>query len=44
VKKNIQWAVIIGAAEMEKATCNVKNLQTGEQKTIFQQEILTFNF
>ncbi|MDR0793481.1 MAG: histidine--tRNA ligase, partial [Chitinophagaceae bacterium] len=44
VKKNIQWAIIIGAAEIEKATCNVKNLETSEQKTLLQQEMLTFNF
>ena len=43
-KKNIQWAAIIGTSELEQGTCNVKNLETGEQKTVSQQEILTFNF
>ena len=41
-KKNILFAVIIGAKEMEETTCVVKNLKTGEQKTLQQSELNAF--
>lgn len=41
-KKNISFAVIIGSKEMEEKNCLVKNLRTGEQKTIAETELLDF--
>jgi histidyl-tRNA synthetase len=38
-KKNIPYVVIIGTKEMQENTCVVKNLQTGEQKTLLQSEL-----
>jgi histidyl-tRNA synthetase len=43
-KKNIPFAVMIGSKELTDNTCNVKNLKTGEQQTISQQELLNFSF
>jgi histidyl-tRNA synthetase len=43
-KKNIPFAIIIGAKELEQLSCMVKNLKTGEQKNISQTELLTFSF
>ncbi len=41
-KKNISFAVIIGSKEMEEKNCLVKNLGTGEQKTIPETELVDF--
>lgn len=41
-KKNISYAVIIGSKEMEEQKCVIKNLVTGEQQTIFQNDLLSF--
>lgn len=41
-KKNISFAVIIGSKEMEEKNCLVKNLGTGEQKTIAETELVDF--
>ncbi|MGN6530370.1 MAG: histidine--tRNA ligase [Ginsengibacter sp.] len=41
-KKNISYAVIIGSKEIEAQNCLVKNLATGEQKTIAQSELTGF--
>jgi histidyl-tRNA synthetase len=42
-KRNILYTVIIGSKELETKTCTVKNLKTGEQKTIgFDELISTF--
>ncbi|BAV08974.1 histidyl-tRNA synthetase [Filimonas lacunae] len=38
-KKDIRNIVIIGSKELEEGTCTVKNLQSGEQKTIAQTEL-----
>lgn len=38
-KKNIQFAAIIGPSEKEKKEVNLKNLFTGEQKTILQKDL-----
>lgn len=38
-KKNILFIIIIGANELEEGTCNIKNIQTGEQRTIHQSAI-----
>lgn len=43
-KKNITYAIIIGTKEMEEKTCTIKNLKTGEQKTIQQKEVLQYSF
>lgn len=41
-KKTIPFAVIIGANELAKGTCLVKNLQTGEQNELQQKELLNY--
>ena len=43
-KKNIRYAVIIGSKELADGTCTLKNLQTGKQESIHQNELETFNF
>ncbi len=40
-KKQIQFAAIIGSKELETGTCNVKNLQTGEQQSLSYEELLS---
>lgn len=42
VKKNINYAVIIGSKEMQEGSCVVKNLEKGEQETIPQNELLKY--
>lgn len=39
-KKQIPFIIIIGTKELETATCNVKNLQTGVQETISFNDLL----
>jgi histidyl-tRNA synthetase len=41
-KKNIPYIVIIGSKELSEKTCTIKNLKTGEQETIQQEEIINF--
>ena len=41
-KKNILFAVIIGSNEMKTKTCVVKNLQTGQQQTLPENELSVF--
>jgi histidyl-tRNA synthetase len=43
-KKEILYAVIIGSNELENNTCVLKNLQTGNQQTLAQNELLDFVF
>lgn len=43
-KKNIPFVVIIGENELKQSLCNVKNLATGEQKTISHTDLLTHKF
>lgn len=38
-KKNIPFIIIIGTKELEDGTCNIKNIKTGEQKTIRQSDL-----
>jgi histidyl-tRNA synthetase len=38
-KKNIPYVIILGDKELAIGTCNIKNIQTGEQKTILQNEL-----
>ena len=39
-KKNILFAVIIGSKELEEGNCVIKNLKTGEQENIKQEELM----
>jgi histidyl-tRNA synthetase len=41
-KKNISYAVIIGSKEIEEKKCVVKNLQTGIQQTIPEDDLTGF--
>lgn len=43
-KKNIPYVVIIGSKELENETCIVKNLTTGEQKSISFSALSDFIF
>ncbi len=43
-RKNILYAVIIGNKEIEEKTCIIKNIKTGVQHTISQNEILEYSF
>lgn len=43
-KKNIHYAVIIGSKEIEEKTCTLKNLKSGEQHSLRQNELLSFSF
>ncbi len=38
-KKSIPYVIIVGTKELAEGTCNIKNIQTGEQKTILQTEL-----
>ncbi|MCL5090818.1 MAG: histidine--tRNA ligase [Patescibacteria group bacterium] len=39
-KKSIPWVTILGPNEVQKNTVTLKNLETGEQKTISQEQLL----
>ena len=39
-KKQIPFAIIIGSKELEEGTCVIKNLLSGEQKTLLQGNLL----
>jgi histidyl-tRNA synthetase len=43
-KKNIPFVIIIGAEEITNGTCKIKNLQTREEKTIKQDQLINFQF
>jgi histidyl-tRNA synthetase len=43
-KKNIPYVIILGTKELAEGTCNIKNIQTGEQRTILQSELLQVLF
>jgi histidyl-tRNA synthetase len=43
-KKNIGYVVIIGTRELAEGSCTVKNLQTGSQETIPQNNLPGFQF
>lgn len=43
-KKAIPFAVMLGNKELEEGNCNIKNLQTGEQQTVSQTDLLNFPF
>jgi histidyl-tRNA synthetase len=43
-KKNIPYIVIIGSKELEEKTCTVKNLASGSQQSISQEQLMNFSF
>jgi len=43
-KKQIPFAIIIGSKELEEGTCVIKNLLSGEQKTISQADLIKESF
>jgi histidyl-tRNA synthetase len=38
-KKNIPFVIIVGTKELAEGSCNIKNIQSGEQKTVLQIEL-----
>ena len=40
-KKQVPFVVIIGSTELTEGTCVIKNIVTGEQKTILQEDLTT---
>jgi histidyl-tRNA synthetase len=43
-KKNIPFVIIIGEKELQTATCNIKNIITGEQQTISTNTLTNYKF
>ena len=43
-KKNIPFAVIIGSKEIETKTCVIKDLRTGEQRSVAMEDVSDFSF
>ncbi len=43
-KKNIPFIVIIGEKELKENTCNIKNITSGQQQTLSQDELLDYSF
>ena len=43
-KKNIPYAVMIGSKELEEKSCTIKDLRTGEQKTVALENLTDFLF
>jgi histidyl-tRNA synthetase len=43
-KKHIPYIIIIGEKELAEASCNIKNLKTGEQRTIKSDELNIYSF
>jgi histidyl-tRNA synthetase len=43
-KKRIPFVVIIGEEELKNNTCNIKNLDTGQQQTVPMDALLQYNF
>jgi len=41
-KKNILYAVIVGSDEMKSQTVVIKNLETGQQETVHENEVIDF--
>jgi histidyl-tRNA synthetase len=40
-KKQVPFVVIVGSTELTEGTCVIKNIVTGEQKTILQEDLTT---
>lgn len=43
-KKSIPYIVIIGSEELQNGTCKIKDLRTGIQQTILQQDLPGYSF
>jgi histidyl-tRNA synthetase len=43
-KKNIPYIAIIGSNELQNKTCTIKNLKSGEQVTIPENELINYKF
>jgi histidyl-tRNA synthetase len=43
-KKNIPYVVIIGEKELKEGKCNIKELSSGEQRTLSFSELLKESF
>ncbi|MEP6683455.1 MAG: histidine--tRNA ligase [Parafilimonas sp.] len=43
-RKGIPYIIIIGSKELESNTSTIKNIQTGNQQTINQTELISFSF
>jgi len=43
-KKNISYIAIIGSNELQNKTCTIKNLKSGEQITISENELINYKF
>jgi histidyl-tRNA synthetase len=43
-KKNIPFAVIIGAEETAAGTAKIKDMRTGKQETVSQEQLITYSF
>jgi histidyl-tRNA synthetase len=41
-KKQIPVAIIMGAKELEEGTCNVKDLRSGTQESVAQEDLITY--
>jgi histidyl-tRNA synthetase len=43
-KKNIPYIIILGSKELADGTCVIKDIRTGQQQTILQENVLSFTF
>jgi histidyl-tRNA synthetase len=43
-KKNISFVIILGSKELEQKACNVKDIRSGEQKTVSFENLTDFLF
>ena len=43
-RKKIPFIVILGSNELQAGTCTIKNIRTGEQRTVSQAEMLSLSF
>ena len=43
-KKNIPYIIIIGSKELAENNCNIKDLRTGEQKSMSVADLINFSF
>jgi histidyl-tRNA synthetase len=43
-KKNIPWVVTLNTEDLSTGNCKIKNLLSGEQQVIKQQQLLSFQF
>ncbi|MDB5190754.1 MAG: histidine--tRNA ligase, partial [Segetibacter sp.] len=43
-KKGIKYIVILGSKELEEGTCLIKDLKSGQQQTVQQGDLISFQF